>query len=230
MQGEHTRYISVDQLISHPTMDPAYVSVGDYVAAVSNGRTFGAERITPPILIDLLERDDNEALRLVKGIDPSGNPSLMYEVADVKTWANLGLHLAEKLRGALALQTYRLSGGEEHKREAIDHLQHALAYWDEVIRITRTIYRDMPLTHYNNNSRDANGDNLFHWARIRAEVAEDIEIAKASLPRVRLSHAGNEVPIILVSSLARSMQSTLSPVPWHRAPPRLRSFCDPRTG
>jgi len=102
----------------------------------------------------------------------------MYEVADVKVWANLGLHLAEKIRGAVALQTYRLRGGEANKREAIAHLQRAVEYWDTVIEITRPIYRDMPLTHYNRNSRDANDDNLFHWARIRGQVAQDVEIAR----------------------------------------------------
>jgi hypothetical protein len=103
----------------------------------------------------------------------------MYEVADVKTWANLGLHLAEKLRGAVALQRYRVSGGEAQQQAAIDHLTKALAYWDEVIRITRPIYQDMPLTHYNHNAFDANPDNLFHWAKIRGEVARDIEVARA---------------------------------------------------
>jgi hypothetical protein len=36
----------------------------------------------------------------------------------------------------------------------------------------------MPLTHYNHNAFVANDDNLFHWALIREEVAQDIEIAK----------------------------------------------------
>jgi hypothetical protein len=36
----------------------------------------------------------------------------------------------------------------------------------------------MPLTAYNGNSRDANPDNLFHWARIRGEVARDVDIAR----------------------------------------------------
>jgi hypothetical protein len=73
-----------------------------------------------------------------------------------------------------------LQGGKQNKRTAIDHLQRALGYWDEVIRITRPIYRDMPLTHYNRNSHDANNNNLFHWALIRDQVARDIEIARSS--------------------------------------------------
>ena len=33
LQGDHTKYISVDQLIRQPVMDPDYVSVADFVAA-----------------------------------------------------------------------------------------------------------------------------------------------------------------------------------------------------
>jgi hypothetical protein len=180
LQGEETHYIGVDRLISQPTMDPAYVSVADYVATLTKGGSFGAGRVTPPMLSRALRRDSLEALRLVKDIDTRTDASLMYEVADIQVWANLGLHLAEKLDGAVALQKYRTTGGVENRTAAITGLRHALSYWDEVIRITRPIYRDMPLTHYNGNSRDANAKNLFHWALIRDEVAHDVEIAQNS--------------------------------------------------
>jgi hypothetical protein len=185
LQGEHTRYIGIDALINQPTMDPAYVSVGDYVKARRAGTSFPADRITPPKLAGLLERDGRTALRLVGKIDTTGNASLMYEVADVETWANLGLHLAAKLRGAVALESYRQSGQSELKDQAIGQLRQALAYWDEMIRITRPIYKDMKLTAYNGNGFNANPDNLFHWALIRGEVAQDVEVARAASPRVQ---------------------------------------------
>ena len=122
LQGDYTRYISVDRLIDQPTMDPDYVSVVDYVDTLRRGGSLGAGRITPPVLIDMLEPDNREALRLVEGIDTAGNASLRYEVADVKTWVHLGLHLAEKLRGVVALQTFRLGGGESYRQAAIEHL------------------------------------------------------------------------------------------------------------
>ncbi len=109
LQGEETHYIGVDALIKQPTMDPAYVSVADYVKTTRAGGSFTADRVTPPKLADALERDSRAALELVRDIDTRGNASLMYEVADVKAWSQLGLHLAEKLRGAVALQTYRAS-------------------------------------------------------------------------------------------------------------------------
>ncbi len=180
LQGETTKYISVDQLIAQPTMDPDYVSVREYVDSLANEGSFAASSVTPPRLIEMLERDNREALELVKGLDTDANASLRYEVADVRAWANLGLHLAEKLRGAVALHTYRTAGGEENKQAAIDHLTRALEYWDEVVSITRPLYRDMPLTHYNHNAFVANDDNLFHWALVRDEVANDVKIARES--------------------------------------------------
>ncbi|EDY84477.1 hypothetical protein VDG1235_4108 [Verrucomicrobiia bacterium DG1235] len=179
LQGDTTSYIGIEEFIKHPTMDPAYVSISKYVSTTQSGGSFGVDRITPPILADTLERDNREALRLVQDIDTSDNESLMYEVADIKAWSRLGLHLAEKLRGAVALQTYRETGDKSQQRQAIAHLEQALAEWDELVAITRPIYKDMRLTHYNHNSFDANPDNLFHWALIRDEVAQDLELAKA---------------------------------------------------
>jgi hypothetical protein len=178
LQGEETHYIGVDALINQPTLDPSYVSVADYVKTLRAGGHFGTDRVTPPELAESLEHDSNAALALVKGIDPKNNVALMYEVADVKAWSQLGLHLAEKLRGAVALQDFRAGGSPADQQQAIAHLQKALAAWDGLIRITRPIYKDMKLTHYNGNAFDANPDNLFHWALVRGEVAADVEVAR----------------------------------------------------
>jgi hypothetical protein len=173
LQGEITKYIGVDALIAQPTLDPRYVPVREFV----KGGDF-ASRLTPLDTAARLEENSHKVLQLVEGIDTSRKASLMYEVADVKTWAHLGLHLAEKLRGAVALQTYRVKGGAQNQKDAVEHLTKALGHWDEVIRITRPLYQDMPLTHYNHNVFVANPDNLFHWARIRDEVAADVEAAR----------------------------------------------------
>lgn len=178
LPGGEMAYISVDRLIQQPVLDPAYVSIADHVAAQVRGEAHDASRVTPPILADRLEADSREALRLVGGLDTTGNVALMYEVADVKAWAHLGLHLAEKVRGGVALELYRRIGGEENKARAVAHLESALAHWDEVIRITRPIYRDMLLTHYVGSSRMLKPDKAFHWALVRPQVAEDVEIAR----------------------------------------------------
>jgi hypothetical protein len=181
---KRVEYISVDRLIHQPVTDPDYVSVADYVKTITEGRSFTPDKITPPMLVGMLEQDCNKALALVKDIQTSTNNALMFEVADVKTWANMGLHFAEKLKGAIALQTYRTKGGEENKRDATKHLENALKYWDEVVGITSPIYNDMPLVHYSeqNGIRSEENKHLtFHWKKLRPDVAKDIETAKNAI-------------------------------------------------
>jgi hypothetical protein len=177
---KRVEYISVDRLIHQPVTDPNYVSVVNYVQALSEGKTFAATAVTPPILAGMLEWDCNEALRLVSTINTTGNPALPFEVADIKTWANMGLHFAEKIKGAVALHTYRTKGGADNKRMAVQHLEKALQYWDEVVRITRPIYNDMPLVHYSEQGGVRSEENkhlTFHWEKIRSDVAKDVETA-----------------------------------------------------
>jgi hypothetical protein len=174
-------YISVDRLIHQPVTDPDYVSVADYVKATNAGTSFDKNKVTPPVLAEMLKHDCEEALRLVHDIHTAGNNALLFEVADVKTWAFMGLHFAEKLKGAVALQTYRTKGGEANKQEAVKHLENALKYWDEVVRITRPLYNDMPLVHYSeqNGVRSEENKHLtFHWEKLLPDVAKDIETAK----------------------------------------------------
>ncbi|MDB5245941.1 MAG: hypothetical protein JWQ40_335 [Segetibacter sp.] len=180
---KRVEYISINRIINQPVTDPDYVSVADYVKTTGSGGTFAANKITPPVLINMLERDCKEALELVKTIKTASNNTLMFEVADIKTWANMGLHFAEKLKAAVALQTYRSRGGEENKQSAVTHLENALKYWDVVVAITRPIYNDMPLVHYSEQGGVRSKENQrleFHWEKIRPDVAKDIETAKSA--------------------------------------------------
>jgi len=180
-------YISVDRLINQPVTAPDYVSVKDFVDKTLSGGSFASDKITPPVLISMLERDCNTALDLVKKINTINNTALMFEVADIKTWANLGLHFAEKLKGAVALQTYRTKGGAENKEMAISHLEKALGFWDVVVGITRPIYNNMPLVHLSEQNGVRTKENQyleFHWEKLRPDVAKDIETAKNAVVKV----------------------------------------------
>lgn len=177
-------YISVERQIKQPPIDPDYISIADYVKTMNSGGTFQKKKITPLALADMVEKDCKKALILVKDINTTNNNALMFEVADVKTWCNLGLHFAEKLRGAVALQTYRTKGGNNNKQAAIKHLENALSYWDVVISITRPIYNDMPLVHYSeqNGVRSKENQQLtFHWEKLRPDVAKDVETARKAV-------------------------------------------------
>lgn len=67
-------YIGVDRLISQPVLDPAYVSVTDYVAATTNGQEFAANRVTPPILAGQLEADAEGRCAWSRASTPPATP------------------------------------------------------------------------------------------------------------------------------------------------------------
>ena len=183
---KNVSYIAVEQLITQPVLDPSYVSVSDYIKTTVAGGKFDPDKITPPVLANRLKTDCEKALQLVRPINVSDNRSLLYEVADVQVWANLGLHLAEKLQAAVALQTYRTTGQEAQKRSAVQHLREALRYWDAVVAITRPLYNDMPLVHLTEqkgHTWEENNKRRFHWEKLRPDVLKDIEIAEKAQPR-----------------------------------------------
>jgi hypothetical protein len=179
-------YISIDRIINQPPIDPGYVSIAEYVKTLSSGGAFISSRITPDLVANLVENDCRKALALVDKINTTNNTALMFEVADIKAWANIGLHFAEKIRAGIALQNFRTKGGERNKQTAVKHLENALKYWDVVIRITRPIYNDMPLTHYSEQNGVRSKENqylLFHWEKLRPDLLKDIEVAKNAVAR-----------------------------------------------
>ena len=176
LQGEHTNYIGVDALIKQPTLDPAYVSVADFVRTVRAGGTFGGEDHAVQ-LADLLERDCPP--RWSSDIDARRHVA-QYEVADVRPGP---ISACISPRSCAAPSRWTFARGDAQQAAGHRPSRQALAYWDEVIRITRPLYSDMKLTHYNGNSFDANPHNLFHWALIRDEVATGCRSGDGSATR-----------------------------------------------
>jgi len=181
---KRVEYINVGWQINHPPLDTDYVSIADYVKNISLNKNFGKNKITPPALAEMLEADCVKALSIIKNLEYTNSDPVKYEIADVKTWANLGLFFAEKIKGALALQNFKTNGKENEKQNAIKHLKKALSYWDTVIEITRPIYNDMPLVHLSEQDGKSwrENDNLrFHWALLRPDVERDVETAEKAV-------------------------------------------------
>lgn len=180
---ESVEYISVDKLINQPPLDTSYISIRDFVHAASIDSVLNKNKVTPLQLAAMLEADCSKALGLVRNIPviPAKNKALLYEVADIKTWAYLGLHFAKKIRGGVALQQFRLRGEEANKKSAVTFLQQSLQYWDAVISITAPLYKKMPLVHLSQQGgkeTPANFYNTFHWSALRSEVEKDVQAAK----------------------------------------------------
>lgn len=184
LKDKTVSYIDIIRQIEQPVTEPSFVSIADFVKIKTDGGSFETGKVTPPMLAEMLENDCKKALELVKNINTKNNNSLMYEVADVRTWAYLGLYYAEKIKGGVYLQTYRTTGNLKNKQKAIAHLETALKFWDEVIAITKPIYNDMPLVHFTEQAgttKEQNEALRFHWHILRPAVANDIEIAKKTV-------------------------------------------------
>ncbi|NJN35319.1 MAG: hypothetical protein HC817_14770 [Saprospiraceae bacterium] len=174
-------FINIDRLINRAVLDPNFISIKDFVAAQVGKNALEESKMTPPKIAQKLENECKKALDLVKNIDFKTNPTLMYEVSDIKIWSYLGMYLSEKIRGGVALEMYRKSGKDAFKSEAIKHLETALGYWDEVIKIANPIYKEMPLVHFSeqkNMSPEDKAKLRFHWALLRNEVVKDVEMAR----------------------------------------------------
>ncbi len=167
--GAKGAFISIDALIKTATLDPAYVSITEYVQAVAARRQFDASRLTPPALADALEKDAEEAMKHLAGLTGK-SAALDHEIADVQAWAWLSRYFADKLRAGVALQTFRTTHNQPEKNRAVELLERAAGHWDQLIAVTQPLYPEVPVIHL--------GNTKFSWANCRDQVRKDIETAR----------------------------------------------------
>lgn len=167
-----TPFITIDDLISAEPLDPAFISIRDYVRGVAEGRKFDGTACTPPAMAQKLEDHAMQALALnmFSGMRAGNVRGLEYEIADINAWGRLSRYFALKLRAGVALETFRRTKNQGEKAKAVNLLEQAAKEWDEVIAITRPLYNEIPLIH--------TGERKFSWAEYRADVQRDIDIAR----------------------------------------------------
>ena len=168
-QGE-VDLIDLNELIKVNPLEPDWMSVQEYVNQELNGTEVEAST-SPLTLADQWEQLGQEAMTLVDGLDPAGDVAFQFEVADVKAWSCLSLYFAEKMRAAVALESFRQQGDQEHKFTAMTHMEKAVNYWDQLAEVTEEVYQPMPLVHLNRQQ-----DEYFHWQKLKEQVREDLSI------------------------------------------------------
>jgi hypothetical protein len=174
-------FISIDELIRHPVLDPDYVSVEDLVAWNSSGKKIAGEKITPDKLASILSKDGGDVLKIVKSLRPASG-ALACELDDLETWGYLSLYFADKLSAAISLHTYRQSGNAAEKKKAVKLLSRCLTSWEKLSDITARHYREVPYIDelgYGQAYRDA---QTFVWRKYLPQVARDIDIARQAVP------------------------------------------------
>jgi hypothetical protein len=176
-------FISIEELIRHPTLDPDYLSIADFVEPRRAARAVAAEKITPLELADEMQRDCRQAMQRVDGLRRQQTPedrAFVSELDDVATWAHLGLYFADKLRGGVALETFRQSKELSEREKAVRRLAACVDHWRDVIRLTESRYVSMPYVSMGHHQRRWPEFTGFHWKHFLKDVERDLDIARAA--------------------------------------------------
>ncbi|CAN5133644.1 hypothetical protein BH20BAC1_BH20BAC1_07440 [soil metagenome] len=179
-------FISINELIDHPVLDPKYVSIKDYVKGLLENMPLAARKVSPLMLADSLEMNGREVIKSLEALRKGSSPTLACELDDLETWAYLSLYFSDKLRAGVALQQYRVTGNALHQKTAVSLLKNCLSYWKKLSAITAAHYKEVPyIDGYKSplsGSRDA---EYFSWQKLTRQAERDILLAQESFPLVK---------------------------------------------
>jgi hypothetical protein len=155
-------YHDINHVIEAETQDVSgYATIIEFV----NGNT---DKISPLEVARQLETHANAALNGLGNITDGGNIELKETLGDIRSQAYLGLYWANKIRGAVALQQYRINKEEANKENAIAFLEKALESFKKYAAQLDESYEKVFFSTH----------GVFDWDEIMLEVEKDIEIAR----------------------------------------------------
>ena len=172
-------FISIDELIDHPTLDERYLSIPEYVKLRISNTPFPKNTTTPLQLADSLEIGSNEILKITQRLRPKATGALLCELDDLDTWAYLSKYFANKLRAGIALCTFRNSNNPSEQQKSVALLGECLTSWKKLSEITSAHYQEVPyLDDQSTANNPKNDGKTFSWAKYLPQVERDIVIAK----------------------------------------------------
>lgn len=182
LHDDVSSFISIDELIDHPTLDPKYISIKDFVQQTYENK-LPAGKVSPLALADSLDADSKKVLRLVHQLRRGSSPTLHCELDDLDTWAWLSSYFATKLRAGVALQTWRITHDAAQQQLAVALLTTCRETWKKVSAITSGHYREVP--YIDDHSSGGNGykdARRFSWIKYMPQVERDLLLASALKP------------------------------------------------
>lgn len=165
-------FIRIDEMITHPTLDTHYLNIDEFTNRKLSGKSIDDNETTPLEIAIEMEENGNRILSLCKNMEqlPSKDSiNFNIEVNNVKSWANLSLYFADKLRAGIQLDEAIKTKNKDKQKEAIQHLEDASKHWLDLIESTQQ-YQAISLLHIHNFK--------FTWKMYYPEVLKDIEIVK----------------------------------------------------
>ncbi len=172
-------FISIEELISHETLDKDYLSISNYCNMIINNNDIDPGKITPVELADDIYDNCKTAINLINELRLAGNePDLKSELDDLETWCYLGYYFADKIRAGVSLQLFSEIGGEDNRKESLDYLEKCIDHWEKIVQLTQDRYKPMPYVSFGHHEPRWPEFTAFHWKFFIDEVKDDLEFVK----------------------------------------------------
>ncbi len=168
-------FISIEELIKHETLDPNYLSIGEY-CRLKNNDAVPDSLITPLQLADLVQERCTNALQIINSLkNGNENPTLNSELEDLETWCHLGFYFSDKIRAGVLTQDFLTNHDENEKLKALEYLENCFKHWENIVRLTENRYQPMPYVSFGHHEPRWPEFTAFHWKFFLKDVQQDVE-------------------------------------------------------
>ncbi len=172
-------FISLEEMIRHETLDSRYLSIAEYCQLINDNLPISAESITPLKLAKNMNETCEKSMTLIEKLrSPENEPTLNSELDDLETWCHLGFYIADKIRAGVSFETFRLTGNNTDKDEALTYLEYCVGHWEKVIELTDERYKPMPYVSMGHHEPRWPEFKAFHWKYFLKDVKSDIDFVK----------------------------------------------------
>jgi hypothetical protein len=172
-------FISINELIDHPTLDPSYLSITDFVKLNLEKKSLPPSKVSPIALADSLDVESLIVLQQIKKLRNGASPALTCELDDLETWAYLSSYFSKKLRAGVALQLFRTTGNKAQQQKALLLINKCVEDWRTVSAITGKHYLEVPyIEGYKSGGNAFKDAERFSWSKYLPQVERDLILVK----------------------------------------------------
>jgi hypothetical protein len=169
-------FISIEELIRHETLDPAYLGIAEYCRGGKEIQSGKEGFITPLELAQLVQEGCTKAVELLGDLRGyESDPALASELDDLEAWCHLGHYFADKLRAGVSLENHYIQGQQKDWDQAVNHLETCLSHWENLIRCTEDRYQPMPYVSMGHPVQRWPDFKAFHWEFFLDDVKADLD-------------------------------------------------------
>ncbi len=155
-------YHNINHVIDMETQNvSSFINIKEFVQGNKNG-------VSPLSVADSLEVNASAALNVISKLSHNGNIELKETLGDIRSQAYFGLYWANKIRGGVELQKYRVNKNTENKENAIVYLSNAFEEWKNYAAQLDESYEKVRFA----------GHHVFDWDALTVDVENDIGIAR----------------------------------------------------